>query len=317
MRSTALLGVLLASCAGGGGAKHGTPSWVDPEVARRNNGPCIAPPDDGGAVTHAAVVGLTGVRYCVGHGPQCFELELATGKLAYRQPPDDATRGSGARAEARDPVLEICGAGATRDCKPMTAKIIPNAAELHAATNPAGTMFVVALGDAAAGRGYVEVWDVAKSKKLTTFRYARGDFRCGEVAMLDDTIYVSASQCTSPAARGALYSLKGAKLADVGGKDFGVYGNRHAHVDGAVWAFLEENATRVVLQDVVKGKIVKTIDTRALFGDAAMGNPGESALLELADGKLAIVAGSPANGSVAVVDPATGDVKVTRAALCR
>jgi len=263
---------------------------------------CITPPDESGAITHPLIERDT-VRYCIGETAQCFVLDLASGKLAKAKlPPDPA-----------EP--KLCTDDA---CRKLTAKLVANPAEPHAATNAAGTLFVVALGDAAAGQGYVEVWDVAKTKKLTTFRYARGDFKCGDVAMLDDTIYVSAGQCTSPAARGALYTLKGKKIADVGGKDFGVFGNGRVHLDGNDWAFLEESATRVVIQDVVTGKVAKTIDLATLWGDKpdAMGNPGESVVMKLPAGKLAVIAGSPMNGSVAVVDPANGDVKVTRAQLC-
>jgi hypothetical protein len=137
--------------------------------------------------------------------------------------------------------------------------------------------------------------------------------------MLDDTILITASQCASPDARGALYTAKGGTLADVGTDDFGLYGGQYVKLDVTTWAFLEEYGTRIAIQDVVKGKVVKTIDVSKLWGDqkGAMGNPGESALLRIADGKLAVIAGSPANGSVAVVDVTSGAVTVTHAPLCR
>jgi hypothetical protein len=48
----------------------------------------------------------------------------------------------------------------------------------------------------------------------------------------------------------------------------------------------------------------------------ALGNPGESALIQLAPEKLGVIAGSPMNGSVAVVDVNSGDVQIVRAPLC-
>ena len=196
--------------------------------------------------------------------------------------------------------------------------MIPNASSLRAATNADGTYAVVLLGDAPKGAGYAEVWDVAKTRKSTTFRYATGIFRCGEVAMLDNTIYLSASQCGQPAARASLYTLTGRKIAAVGGKDFGSFGSAFVHVEGTTWAFLEENANQIVLQDVVKGKVLKTIDTTSLFGSTHMGTPGESALVRLADGRLAVIAGSPATGSVATIDLGTGKVeKVLPAPMCK
>jgi hypothetical protein len=191
---------------------------------------------------------------------------------------------------------------------------------MKAATNSAGTIAVVLLGDAAAGRGYAEVWDVTTRKKLARFRYARGEFRCGDVTIIDDTILLSARMCNAPAARAALYSLKGRRIANVGGRDFGVYGGAHAAVDTKQWAFLEENGAQVVVQDLVRGKILKKIDTSVLFreagGGAQMGNPGESALLRLGPNQLAIVGGAPATGQVAVVDVASGEVKVLEAPVC-
>ncbi|HEY0192329.1 MAG TPA: hypothetical protein VGC42_14515, partial [Kofleriaceae bacterium] len=159
--------------------------------------------------------------------------------------------------------------------------------------------------------------------RTAAFFYARGEFRCGEVDLVGDSIYVSASTCTGPAARAALYTLRGRKLANVGGKEFGSYGNAHVQVAGTTWAFLEENGNRLVLQDVARGKLIKTIDTSALWtpdgstSATAMGNPGESALLKLGDGRLAVIAGTPANGSIATIDPVSGEVNVQRVAQCK
>lgn len=324
MTRAPLLLLLLGGCSlfAGGDAQPRTPGWETaegtPGAGKGSAAPaCITPPDEAGAITRASAEGTSRVHYCIGDTSQCYALDLNTGKLdrlANLPRPRGAT--DGARLETRNPELTVCTG---ESCKTLTQKVLPSAAQLHAATDAAGTTLVVLLGDAAAGQGYAEIWDVAKAKKTSTFRYARGDFKCGDVAMLGNSIYVTASQCTSPAARGALYSLKGAKIANVGNKDFGVFGNAHVLVEADRWAFLEENANRIAIQDVAKGKVEKTIDVSALFGDKrdAMGNPGESALLRLGEGKLAVIAGSPANGSVAVVDLATSEVKVTHAPLCR
>jgi len=300
----------------------GQPGWVDPESveggkAGKLSSACITPPDEAAAITHGAADGLTRVRYCVGEeSAQCFTLDLGSGKLArLAAPPPDAAKPDGAHVETQNPELKVCSADA---CKTLTPKVIPQASQLHAATNAAGTHFVVLLGNAPAGQGIAEIWDVAKAKKTASFRYARGEFRCGDVALLGNTIYVGAAHCGKPAARGTLFSLKGARIANVGNKDFGVYGDQHVQIAPTKWAFLEENGHRIAVQDVVKGKVEKTITLEGLFGDDqdAIGNPGESALVRLADGRLAVIAGSPANGSVAVVDVATSMVAITRAPLC-
>jgi hypothetical protein len=283
--------------------------------------PCISVPDEDASITHAAAVGSR-VAYCIGQGAtECFALDLTTSTLDHlKGPPAGADPvASIAHVETTNPEVKVCTPSA---CKTLTTKIMPGTAPLHAATNAAGTYAVVLLGDDEAGKGYAEVWDVQQAKRAATIKYARGNFKCGELAFLGDTILITARTCTAPAARGALYSLKGKKLANVGNADFGLFGGAYVHVAGTTWAFLEENGHRIALQDVAKGKVLKTIDTSALWqrddtpGPDAMGSPGESALVELAEGKLAVVAGSPATGSVAVVDVATGAVAVTRAPLC-
>ena len=278
---------------------------------------CIQPMDDAAvAITDASADG-TRVKYCIGgNADQCFSLDTTSGafdKLGERPKPETAGT---ARVETTNPDLKVCQA---EQCKTLTAKVIPAAAQIRAATNTNGSVAVFLLGDAQAGKGYAEIWDVTAQKKLATFKYARGEFKCGDVAILDDTIYLSTATCGAPAARAALYSLKGKKIANVGGADYGVYGDAYASVDTKQWAFLEENGAQLVVQDLVKGKVLKKIDTSALFKDtsgASMGNPGESALVRIGPSKLAVIGGAPATGHVALIDVATGEVKVIKAALC-
>jgi hypothetical protein len=278
--------------------------------------PCITPPEELAPITHASG-GTASVQYCIGTVVgQCFALELGTGaltRLATAPPPQPPSLDGDAHVETTNPELKVCTGNA---CKTLTPEIWPGAAPLHAATN--GTLAVVLLGDAEAGRGYAEVYDVTRTKKVASFRYARGDYKCGEVAMLGYTVYIGASTCEAPSGRAALYSARGKKIANVGGNDFGTYGNSFTQIDATTWAFLEENGDKIAVQDVIKGKVKKTIAVGALFKEAGatMGNPGESAVVRLGAGKLGVIGGSPANGSVAVVDVATGDVKVVRAPLC-
>jgi hypothetical protein len=280
---------------------------------------CLRITDDApGAIRDASADGER-LTFCIADD-QCFTYDLPTGALApllvapKRAAPPDA-----ARVAVTNPDLQVCRG---EDCKAITPAVLPNANNLHAATTADGAFAVVLLGDAQRGRGYAEVWDVARSRRTASFGYARGDFRCGEVAMLGETIYLSASTCGGPAARAALYSLKGRKLANVGGREFGSYGNAHVALAGNLWAFLDENGNQLVVQDVVRGKLVKTIDTTGLFTpDAApradaMGNPGEHALVRLDDTRVAIIAGAPATGRIATVDTATGTVTIAQPPHC-
>jgi hypothetical protein len=306
--------VVLAAC--GGAARPPVRVVVDrtPPPPPPPKPTCITPPDELAAITHASG-GTASVQYCIGTAvDQCFALELGTGKLTHlaapppAQPPGLDTT---AHVETTNPELKAC-TGDT--CRTLTPQVWPGAAPLHAATN--GQTAVVLLGDAEAGHGVAEVYDVAKAKKETTFHYARGDFRCGDVAMLGDTIYIGANLCKAPSGRAALYTIRGKKLANVGGKDFGSYGDAFTQVDPTTWAFLEENGNKIALQDVVRGKVKKTISVAKLFAPAAMGNPGESAIVRLSEGKLGVIGGTPANGSVAIVDVETGAVTVVHAAVC-
>jgi len=334
MRSRWVL-VSLTACFGG--SSPPPPEAPKPVVKEQPKPPpraaCVQTPEGEAAITHAGVSGGR-VQYCVGTVvDQCFALDLASGALTHLDAPPAATTQPN-HIETTNPDLKVCTGD---NCKSLTPQVWPGTAPLHAATN--GQYAVVLLGDAEHGQGYADVYEVAKPKKIASIRYARGDWKCGEVQMLGETIYIGASTCTSPSGRAALYTTKGRKIANVGPKDFGTYGNSVVQVDGNTWAFLGENGTHIALQDVVKGKVLKTLDLSDLWrkpGEAppppppkdakvkaqppappeVLGNPGESALVQLEPGKLAVIAGSPMNGSVAVVDVASGEVKVTRAPLC-
>jgi hypothetical protein len=282
---------------------------------------CVRPPDETAAISHASG-NMRRVQYCLGTlVDQCFSLDLVSGQLEHltAPPPAPASPADTARVETTNPELKVCTSGT---CKALTPQVWPGAAPLHAATN--GAYAVVLLGEAESGKGYADVWDVVKAKKVTTIRYPHGDYRCGDVAMLGDIIYIGASMCKSPSARAALYTVNGRKIANVGPKDFGTFGSAFVQVEGTTWAFLEENGTRIAVQDVAKGKVLRTFDVGQLWSgqppgpkNDVIGNPGESAIVALAPAKLAVIAGTPANGSVAVLDVNSGDIQVVRAPLCR
>ncbi len=280
---------------------------------------CMQTPEEEAKISRA--IGIEGgVQFCLGTAAiDCFAFELGTSTLTRLKTPPDRLVGSGARIETTNPRLEVCTGS---ECTSLTPKILAGVAPLHATTNAAGTIAVVLLGDAARGKGYAEVWDVALAKRVSSFKYARGQFRCGEVAMAGDAIYLSASSCDAPGARGALYTVRGKKIANVGNKDFGTFGSAFTLIEGTTWGFLEENGNRIAIQDVAKGKVIRTIDLSPLWSpdgqklEGAMGNPGESAVVSLGNGKLAVIAGAPATGKLAVVDVTTGTVTLAQAPVC-
>ena len=330
--SLTLAGVATMGC--GGKAKPPAPP-VEPVATKPAPPPpppvCV-PAYEPGLIT-MATADADVASFCVTDGAEqsaCFEVDLDSGK--YRTltgspiPQGAALDKPVARVETTPTEVKVCTGEGDDTCKVLKPKVAKGASQpIIAAIDGAGTNAVLVLGDAAAGKGVVEVWDVIKAKKTSTIKYAKGDHKCGTAQVLGDVVYISASVCAGPAAKGLLFSFKGKKLAEVGGKDFGTYGATGVQVDATQWAFLEEGAGVIAIQDLKTGKVTKTIDLVELWSSAAPaedeapragGNPGESALVRGGDGKLVVISGSPTPGSIGVVDVASGEVKVVRALAC-
>jgi hypothetical protein len=337
--------LLLAAC-GGGGKK----TVVEPEVVVEAPKPKPPPPPPPVCVIAGAEQSLIGmveadanaVKFCVSDGAeqnQCYGVDIAAKKYAQL---DEQPKGQSpvldpdpARLETTAKEVKVC---IGEDCKTVKPKV-PKKSEnpIDAVVNATGTYVAVLMGNAEKGKGTVEVWNVATGKKSGTVKYAKGAYKCGEARMLGNTVFVSASVCGGADARGYLYSLKGKKLADVGGKTFGTYGTVPLQVSDTTWAFLDENGSTIAIQDVATGKLAKTIDIGPLWaGDAtaeapleggegeepaeaaappAMGNAGESALVRGGEGKLIVVSGGPMPGGVGVVDVESGALETSIAAL--
>ena len=365
---------ILAAC--GGKAKAPAPAPIV-HVAPKPPPPpvCVKAGEQQSAIGSAGVDDH-GTHFCVSDGTdanQCFTMALPAGTLGKASAPGaaqaPALTDSAARVETTATEVKVC-ALADNTCKtikPGVGKAATN--PIEAAVNAAGTIVVALVGDGAKGKGAAEVWDVAKGKKLATIKYAKGEFKCGHARVLGDTVFVSADVCEGPAAQGALYTTKGKKLADAGGKSFGTYGTEPVQVKGDTWAFLEETGGAIALQDVKTGKVVKTIDVgtvwaqevadaappaddaapppnegegeknakkpaestveidgkvakpspaeKAAAGAPPMGNPGESALVRGADGKLLVITGGPSPGNVAIVDVDSGEAQIVHAKACK
>jgi hypothetical protein len=337
----------LASCGFGKQTKKPKPEPVVVEKPK----PKPPPPPPPVCVRPGSAMSLIGMldandaeaKFCVSDGEAsnlCYGVDLATKKYSELDVPPAAQAASldpdPARVETTPTEVKVCVGEECKTLKPKMPK--GNQNPIDAVVNATGTYVAVMMGNAEAGKGTVELWDVGKGKKLATIKYAKGDYKCGEAKLLGDTLFVSASVCAGPAARGWLFNLKGKKVADVGGKEFGTYGTVPVQVADNVWAFLDENAAAIALQDVVTGKVAQTIDIGGIWGGGAaagtpadgegeeaaadapmpaMGNPGESMLVRGGEGKLVVVTGSPTPGNVGVVDLASGALAdSTTALLC-
>ena len=170
MHRSLLLAATLVACGGGGAQEPVKPIGIKPMAALTQppRATCIRSPDEAAAITHATA-DETHVSYCIGAAvDQCFTLELASGKLEpLAEAPQAQEKGlsTTGHVETTNPELKACNASGS--CKTLTPQVWPGAAPLHAATN--GSIAVVLLGDAEAGKGYVDVYDVTKSKKLLGF----------------------------------------------------------------------------------------------------------------------------------------------------
>jgi hypothetical protein len=334
--------VLLAAC--GGSDKKQVEEPVVEEA--RPKPPPPPPPVCIKAGTEMSLIGMVeadaaAVKFCVSDGAesnQCYAVDVASKK--YKELTETPKGASPvldpdpARIETTAKEVKVCIGEECKTVKPKVPK--GNENPIDAVTNAQGTHVAVLLGNAEKGKGTVEVWDVAKGKRIgNPIKYAKGDYKCGEARLLGDTLYVSASVCAGPAARGWLFNGKGKKIAAVGGAEFGTYGTVPVQVGETTWAFLDESGATIAIQDVKTGKVDKTIDIGALWtGEAAAeppaegaegeeaappaaatGNPGESALVRGAEGKLVVVTGGPTPGSVGVIDVASGALETNVTAL--
>jgi len=307
---------VLFAAACGGGSKKPAAKPVAAEPA-----PPPPPPVCVKAGAEMSLIGMVeadanAVKFCVSDGAesnQCYGVDVGAQKYAeLGAPPKGASPvldPDPARIETTAKEVKVC---IGQDCKTVKPKV-PKGSEnpIDAVTNAAGTHVAVLQGNAEKGKGTVELWDVTNGKRLgKPIKYAKGDYKCGEARLLGDTLYVSASVCAGPAARGWLYNLKGKKIGEVGGKEFGTYGTVPVQVGETTWAFLDEGGASIAIQDVATGKVEKTIDIGTVWGGKA-GNPGESALVRGGDGTLVVVTGGPVPGTIGVIDVKTGEVKET------
>lgn len=326
--------VLLAAACGGKGkpAEVKAPAPVA-EVKPPPPPPPVCVPASETAEIKTATADAKAAQFCVADNgaDACFSVDLASGKFSKLDEAPAAQRPAletgAARVETTPTEVKVCVdvADGEASCTTLKPKVAKGASEpIVAAVNADGTTAVAVIGDTAKGKAVAEVWDVAKKKKVATIKYAKGDYKCGHVDVLGDTIFVRGATCDGTSARGGLYSGKGKKLGDVGGADFGTYRTTAVQLDGPTWAFLEESGGTIAIHDVATGAAGKTIDLVALWAGSgaedaprANGNAGVSTLVRGDDGKVVVITGGPMPGNVGIVDVDTGEVKVWKALACK
>ncbi len=368
------LSILSVAASCGGGAKKPATNPTDVTDTKPDDKPLPPPPPPCVKAGDAAVWGAssdgTKATFCTGErgssSPDCFDVDLASGeykKAAGNSGPLTATAPIGLQVTTTPTEVTVCmppapaaapAEGVTPPeegtspmgepkCTVIKPKVAKGAADQLVAT--ANDRYAVIINGAVA-----EVWDIAKNKKLKDLKFAKGDYKCATPVLYGENVVINAKMCDAPSARASVWAARaGKRTADIGGKNFGTFGEaglQAVELDGSTVAFLEEFGASVAIQEIGKGKIVKTIDLAGLWqtgaadgdaapagdpaaeGDAAkpadeapapaaIGNPGASLLVSAGTGKLVVVSGGPTPGNLAWIDTATGEAKILPAPVCK
>lgn len=236
----------------------------------------------------------------------CFATELATGKTAPTASPA-STASSGQprpRLAGSAPAVSIKNAdGGKRPqlCRPDGSKC-KTLAMSHAIDQGMGladaenTEFTLA---ALGTLQWIDTFDLRTGKRIASFTSGPKRSSCNTLAFAGDTLVIGeGSDCASPARTAWLASKTGKKIGEVGGDAPLVIGTM-APVSGNDFAFAALAGDRVVIQDVVTGKVEKAIAVGAAVPDAPATLVGDA-------GGLALVFGGARAGDVAVIDAAAG-----------
>jgi len=132
--------VVFAAC-GSNAAKPAPVTKAEPPAPKPEPAPaCIKSQDEETVAITPAVADGTRVKYCIGGNvDQCFSLDTANGnfeKLSERPKTDELAN---AHVETTTPEIKVCqptaGSQANDNCKTLTPKVLPNMAQMRAATH--------------------------------------------------------------------------------------------------------------------------------------------------------------------------------------
>lgn len=149
----------------------------------------------------------------------------------------------------------------------------------------------------------VDIYDLETKTRISrTPAEGRGNV-VGEVAWIGKRIFISSCVDAGPGCSPLLWDPESKKMSSAAANVYGV--DRPAHkVNETTWAFIDSTGSFVALIDVDTGfrkgeiKLPLASDTQNSVSVAPLG--------PLADGRVAIVAGAPQGGSIAIVDMLNG-----------
>jgi hypothetical protein len=274
--------------------------------------PCV-PPD---ADPVMMAIGGGKLSYCFEDDAdqlRCFATDAATGKTAAVPAPAPLGRSwprqvpapravKIKRAEGKAPVL--CRADGSR-CKTlkMTHEIDAGMGLVNA-HNAALTLAALSTLE------WIDTFDLRTGKRIASFGTGPAQSSCNWLGFAGDTLVIGEKTCGGDSMTAWLATVKGAKLADVGGDapiELGPMAM--APAGGDLHAFATWSGDAVVVHDVKTGVRVR----RIALGAAVAG----SAAYLLGDGTtLAVVYGGARAGDVAIVDTANGKATAYPARRC-
>jgi hypothetical protein len=253
----------------------------------------------------ATASGKDGIAFCLGkdkradHG--CFALELASGKfkkLPKKDPvlPTRKVSASGSHlVEALDKAIRVCGRSIGSDCNTITVGAYRAHSKVPADVSPDGKKLAVVRENGTESVG-LEIYDVATGAREKQSGIKDRGGIVGDVSWLGKRIMVVTCVEAGPGCNAALFDPETQKSTNPGVNVYAV--ERPAQrANGPLWAFVDSTGSQVALVDVDTG--TKKPNVRApLAAEVTSG----VAVIPRDTGIVAIVAGSPQAGTVAVVD---------------
>ncbi len=260
------------------------------------------------------------ISFCLGSEERaqygCYALELATGtykKLPKVNPPKVDAKAStkGAHViEALDRAVRVCPSAGGGDCVTIELGAYRRGAAIPADVSPDGKKLVVVRDLGGSSQNHtVDIYDLAsKARDKRTGIEGRGTL-VGPVAWLGKRVMIVSCVEAGPGCTALLWDPETQKSTSASGNVFGV--DRPAHpVAPPVWGFVSGTGSEIGLVDVDTGAKKPSV-ALPLASDVQNG----VAVIPRSPGQIAIVAGAPQAGAVAIVDLAPSPKLVKKYAM--
>jgi hypothetical protein len=267
--------------------------------------------------TQVAKVWVTagGLGFCLGilgqkEHPLCRLVDLGTGRyrVTHRRRPLTPVPKDDARLKPSAGGVKVClGSAPCRRVVTTPKGGTPPRSDM--ALNPAGTRLAVVTGPSASTGRHVSVYDVLKGKRL--WRKPAGG-ACADVRWLGDALLVNGTVCAGPEGHSWLADPEtGKRRTWIGGKtQMNTCSQVALSVGGRNWAWVEIGGESIVIHNVGKASLVRTISLAQFAHRVAQDDetceyaPPE--ILLVSGQRLAVVFTTPRSGQVVLFDLRTG-----------